>query len=113
MDLGANPEILDQPGEPAIGSPLLESDQAPVSLRSASLSKPMCSLDIICPADGNNLTLDLCPTVMPMLKGVFWLIVLLALIGFHSHLIALILCLGIVGLVAKMFFAPFVSGGKP
>ena len=42
-----------------------------------------------------------------MLKGIFWLMVLLALIGFRTPFIALFLVVAIVGFVTKMFFAPF------
>lgn len=42
-----------------------------------------------------------------MLKGIFWLLVLLALVGFHTHLLAMFLLIAFVGFVAKMFFAPF------
>lgn len=47
-----------------------------------------------------------------MVKGFFWLIVLFALFGGGTWLLALFLFIVIVGMVAKMFFSPFTSGGS-
>ena len=82
----------------------------------ARLARPLLEqfqgLDIFCQAIRAMIQLGFCPTVMPMLKGIFWSIVLLALIGFHMHILALFLFMGIVGVVAKMFFAPFRPNGS-
>ena len=64
-------------------------------------------IDIFCQTITAIIPLDTCLTVKLMLKGILWLIVLLALLGFHTAFMALFLFVGIVGLVAKMFFAPF------
>jgi hypothetical protein len=45
-----------------------------------------------------------------MLKGNFWLMVIFALVGFHTHLLALFLFVAIVGFVATKFFAPSSVG---
>lgn len=40
-----------------------------------------------------------------MAKGIFFLVILLALMGFRTHLIAILLAVGFVGFVVKLFLA--------
>jgi hypothetical protein len=48
-----------------------------------------------------------------MLKGIFWLVVLAVLLGGGTKVLAFLLFVAMAGLVLKMFFAPFISIGKP
>ena len=47
-----------------------------------------------------------------MLKGLLGVLVLLTLLGFGPHLLALLLLLGFVGWVGKMFFAGSHPAGR-
>ena len=40
-----------------------------------------------------------------MVKGIFFLVLLLTLMGFWTHLLAILLALGLVGFVVKLFLA--------